>query len=565
MKKFQVFLLVSSLFIFGCKTSENTTSTTTEQTVQVKDSLKTINETPKLVVGIVVDQMRYDYLTRFWGRFGDDGFKRLVNDGFNCKNNHYNYAPTKTAPGHASIFTGTSPKNHGIIGNDWYNKFEKQMVYCAGDTNVEPLGTASSAGKMSPHRMVSTSFADQNRLHTQFKGKTIGVSVKDRGAILPAGHSANGAYWFEGGENGNFISSTYYFEELPTWVQDFNAEKHAEKYLKTWNTLYPIETYTESGIDKNTYEYSFRNNETAAFPYDLKALSKYNGMTSILKNTPFGNSLTTDFALAAIDAEQLGQDKITDVLTLSYSCTDYVGHNFGVNSKEVEDTYLRLDQDIARVLNYLDEKVGEGNYTIFLTADHGAVDVPKYLSQKKIPSGYFPMDQFEDDVKTYLGNEYGAIDLIENISNNQVFFNYESLKSRNIEAEDLAENLKAFMLTYEHIYKVFTREMLVNGTYQNGIEALVQNGFNQKRSGDIAFEFDPAYISYPEKGSTHGSALSHDTHVPLIFFGKGINAGATTARTEITDIAPTISALLGISFPNGMTGKVLYKIIDQEN
>jgi len=563
MKKFQVFLLVSCLFIFGCKTTENTTSTTIEQTVQVKDSLKTINETPKLVVGIVVDQMRYDYLTRFWDRFGDDGFKRLVNDGFNCKNNHYNYAPTKTAPGHASIFTGTSPKNHGIIGNDWYNKFEKQIVYCAGDTNVEPLGTASSAGKMSPHRMVSTSFADQNRLHTQFKGKTIGVSVKDRGAILPAGHSANGAYWFEGGENGNFISSTYYFEELPTWVQDFNAEKHAEKYLKTWNTLYPIETYTESGIDKNTYEYSFRNNETAAFPYDLKALSKYNGMTSILKNTPFGNSLTTDFALAAIDAEQLGQDKITDVLTLSYSCTDYVGHNFGVNSKEVEDTYLRLDQDIARVLNYLDEKVGEGNYTIFLTADHGAVYVPKYLSQKKIPSGYFPMDQFEEDVKTYLGNEYGAIDLIENISNNQVFFNYESLKSRNIEAEDLAENLKAFMLTYEHIYKVFTREMLVNGTYQNGIEALVQNGFNQKRSGDIAFEFDPAYIDYYEFGTTHGSALSHDTHVPLIFFGKGINKGATTARTEITDIAPTISALLGISFPNGMTGKVLYKIIDK--
>jgi len=420
MKKIQVFLLMSSLFIFGCKTSENTTSTTTEQTVQVKDSLKTINETPKLVVGIVVDQMRYDYLTRFWDRFGDDGFKRLVNDGFNCKNNHYNYAPTKTAPGHASIFTGTSPKNHGIIGNDWYNKFEKQMVYCAGDTNVEPLGTTSSAGKMSPHRMVSTSFADQNRLHTQFKGKTIGVSVKDRGAILPAGHSANGAYWFEGGENGNFISSTYYFEELPTWVQNFNAEKNAEKYLKTWNTLYPIETYTESGIDKNTYEYSFRNNETAAFPYDLKALSKDNGMTSILKNTPFGNSLTTDFALAAIDTEQLGQDKITDVLTLSYSCTDYVGHNFGVNSKEVEDTYLRLDQDIARVLSYLDEKVGEGNYTIFLTADHGAVDVPKYLSQKKIPSGYFPMDQFEEDVKTYLGNEYGAIDLIENISNNQV-------------------------------------------------------------------------------------------------------------------------------------------------
>ena len=562
MKKLKI-LFCLSLMVLSCKPSKNRISSTpTTNNIQVKDSIYTIHENPKLVVGIVVDQMRYDYLTRFWGRFGKDGFQRLISEGYNCKNNHFNYAPTKTGPGHASVFTGTSPKNHGIIGNDWYNKFEKQMVYCAGDSEVEPLGTTSNAGKMSPHRMVTTSFADQNRLHTQFKGKTIGVSVKDRGAILPAGHSANGAYWFEGGENGNFISSTYYFEELPTWVQNFNAEKHAEKYLKTWNTLYPIETYTESGIDKNDYEYSFRNNSSANFPYDLKALSKDNGITSILKNTPYGNSLTTDFALAAIDAEDLGQDNITDVLTLSYSCTDYVGHNFGVNSKEIEDTYLRLDQDIARFLENLDEKVGKGNYTIFLTADHGAVDVPKFLSSKKIPSGYFLMQKFEEEITSYLGNEYGAIDLIENISNNQIFFNHEALKSRNIEEEEFAKNLKSFILNYEHIYKVFTREMLEGASYQNGISALVQNGFNQKRSGDVFFEFDPAYIDYYEFGTTHGSALSHDTHVPLIFFGKGIKNGATTERTEITDIAPTISALLGISFPNGMTGNVLYKIID---
>lgn len=562
MKRIQALFLLTILLI-GCKPSENTTAvSTSEDVVLAKDTLKSIHESPKLVVGIVVDQMRYDYLTRFWDRFGKDGFQRMINEGYNCKNNHYNYAPTKTAPGHASIFTGTSPKNHGIIANDWYDKVDKQMVYCAGDPSVTPLGTTSRAGKMSPHRMVTTSFADQNRLNTQFKGKTIGVSVKDRGAILPAGHSANGAYWFEGAENGNFISSSYYFEELPSWVENFNAEKRAEKYLKTWNTLYPIETYTESGIDENEYEYSFRGNPSATFPYDLKKLSKDNGMTSVLKNTPFGNNLTTDFAIAAIEAEQLGQDKVTDVLTLSYSCTDYVGHNFGVNSKEIEDTYLRLDQDIARLLTYLDENVGKGSYTVFLTADHGAVDVPKYLSSRKIPSGYFPMKEFEEAIKSYLGNEYGAIDLIENISNNQVFFNHESLKSRNINEKEFAENLKSFMLNYEHIYKVFTREMLETGTYQNGIPALVQNGFNQKRSGDIAFEFDPAYINYPERGSTHGSALSHDSHVPLIFFGKGITTGATTERTEITDIAPTISALLGISFPNGMTGEVLYKIID---
>ena len=352
-----------------------------QNSVEVKQNYKStnLNERPKLVVGIVVDQMRYDYLTRFYNKYGDGGFKRMMNEGFNCKNNHFNYIPTYTGPGHASIYTGTTPKYHGIIANDWYDKELKKSVYCTEDDSVQSVGTSSSAGQMSPQRMKTTTFGDENRLFTQMRGKTIGVSIKDRASILPAGHTANAAYWFQGKNEGNWISSTFYIKELPKWVTNFNKKHSVDSYLKEWNTLYNITTYTESGSDLNNFEGGFKGKETATFPYDLATLKNENGGYDILKSTAFGNSLTTDFAIAAINGEQLGSDDITDVLTVSFSCTDYVGHNFGVNSKEIEDTYLRLDLDLERLFKSLDDQVGKGNYTVFLTADHAAVNVPAYL------------------------------------------------------------------------------------------------------------------------------------------------------------------------------------------
>ena len=259
---------------------------------------------PALVVGVVVDQMRYDYITRFWDKFSEDGFKRLVSEGFNCRNNHYNYIPTYTGPGHASIYTGASPETHGIISNDWYNKFESKMVYCVEDHSVKSIGTTSKAGEMSPHRLLTASVSDENRLHTQMKGKTIGIALKDRGAILPAGHTANAAYWFHGKDEGQWISSSFYMQQLPQWVKQFNASGKAASYMKNWKTLYDINTYTESGSDLNTFEGGFSGKKDAGFPYDLAKLQKQNGGFDLLKATPFGNSLTADFAIAAIDGEQ---------------------------------------------------------------------------------------------------------------------------------------------------------------------------------------------------------------------------------------------------------------------
>lgn len=517
-------------------------------------------ESPRLVVGVVVDQMRYDYLTRFWNSYGEDGFKRIINNGFNFKNTHFNYIPTYTGPGHASVYTGTSPMNHGIIGNDWYNKFEDKEVYCTGDEGVDPVGTTSSAGKMSPHRMITTTMADENRLFTQMRGKTIGIALKDRGAILPAGHTANAAYWFHGSNEGKWITSTFYMEELPDWVKGFNSSGAAASYMKPWNTLGDIDTYTESGIDNNTFEGGYNGQST--FPYDLEKLASKKAPYELLKVTPFGNSITTDFAIAALEGEDLGTDNDTDFLTVSFSSTDYVGHNFGVNSKEVQDTYLRLDEDLGRLLKALDEKVGEGNYTLFLTSDHGGVDVPSYLKSVKIPSGYFEHADFEKEVDEFLVNEYNADDLVENISNYQVFFDYDALRKRSISAKDLEASLAHFILQYPQVSNVYTRQQMQSSSFDNGTSGLIYNGFNQKRSGDVMFVLNPATITYSQTGSTHGSGFSYDTHAPLLFFGKGVKHGSSTRRSEIVDIAPTISALLGISFPNGQTGKPLYELLD---
>ena len=520
-------------------------------------------EKPKLIVGIVVDQMRYDYLTRFESQYGDDGFKRLESEGYNCQNNHYNYMPTKTAPGHTSIYTGTTPQNHGIISNSWYNKFEKKDVYCAEDTTVASVGTdAVGVGQMSPRRMRTSTITDQNRLHTQMRGKTIGVSIKDRGAILPAGHTANGAYWFQGGDEGVFITSTYYMDELPKWVSDFNKKNPAKAYMKDWDTYKPIEEYIESGSDLNDFEGGFRGKETATFPYDLKKLGKENGSYNILKTTPFGNSITTDFAIAALDGEDLGQDTDTDFLAVSYSCTDYVGHNFGVNSKEVEDTYVRLDLEIARLLKTLDEKVGKGNYTVFLTADHAAVHVPAFLSSVKIPSGYFNMRSFRKELNAFISQKYGRDDLIEDISNDQVFFRYTVLADESIDAEALQKDIKHFALQFTGISKVYTRAQMEQGSYETGVASLVQKGFDQERSGDVFFILDPGYLTGGPTGSSHGTPYSYDTHVPLLFYGNGIKQGHTYNQTVITDVAPTIAALLGIQDPNGTTGTVISEVLE---
>ncbi|MDG1285040.1 MAG: alkaline phosphatase family protein [Flavobacteriaceae bacterium] len=539
------------LGIFSCKNSPEYSSS---------NNLDIITSKPKLVVGVVVDQMRFDYLNRFKKKYSANGFLRLIKQGYSCNNHHFNFIPTYTAPGHASIFTGTTPSVHGIIGNSWYDKASNSTVYCTTDKAYIPVGAAAKYGQASPRNMKVTTLADQNRLFTQMNGKTIGVSIKDRGAVFPSGHTANGAYWFEGLNEGKWMTSTYYMDALPQWVKDFNTPSNIASYLKPWNTLYDISLYEESGSDLSDYEQGFNGKSTSEFPYDLKALMELNEGYDIIKSTPFGNTMITDFALSAIEAESLGVDDYTDFLTVSYSSTDYIGHNFGINSVELQDTYLRLDLEVERLLNYLDAKVGAGNYTLFLTSDHGAVDVPSFLTDVHIPSGYVPKNSFAS-LYTNLKKKYGVSDLIMKISNDQVFLNQERITALKVNLEDVQKFVVNEIISYPHIKKAYTATTMQTRYFKEGAEKMLQNGYHQKLSGDVLFTLESGVISYDSKGTTHGSGYNYDTHVPLLFYGNGIQPGKTYKRTNVTDIAPTISALLGIALPSGATGTVIEEVI----
>lgn len=540
MKKITSILILSTIFFISCKSQE------------------TKQQKPKLVVGIVIDQMRYDYLTRFTDRFGENGFKRLLNNGFSIENAYYNCIPTYTAVGHASIYTGTTPDSHGIISNNWYDKFLKKSIYCVDDNNYKTVGNISDRGNKSPFRMYTTTVTDQLHLAQNMNGKTIGIAIKDRSAILPAGHTANGAYWFDGGKNGQWISSTFYMESLPKWVTDFNSSGKANDYLKNpWNSLYEIKTYTNSIVDDNIFEGKFKGETTTSFPHDIPSLKASNGNFDILKGIPAGNSFTADFTKAAIIGENLGKSKFTDFLAISFSSTDYVGHQFGPASKEIEDTYLRLDKDLADLLSFLDKQVGENNYTVFLTADHAAVDVPSYLQSLKIPAHYFDIKKFRQAVLAITKKYFNSIELIENISNYQIFLDKQKIESLGLNKNTVAEKLAEEVIALEGIYKAVTAKTLQTTKFTDGIMNSLQNGYNQKFSGDVMLIPFPATLTGGRTGTSHGSGYSYDAHIPLIFYGNGIKKGVSKKRYEIIDIAPTIANLLKIEAPNSSTGKII--------
>ncbi len=521
-------------------------------------------ESPKLVVGIVVDQMRYDYLSRFSEKFTGGGFNKLLQEGYSCENNYLNYVPTNTAPGHASIYTGSTPSNHGILNNSWLDPRTNEVVYCVGDSQINPVGTGSKAGMKSPNRLLVKTLADYNRLHTKMKGKTISISLKDRAAVLSGGFNANGAYWFRGQGQGYWITSSFYMDKLPKWVMDFNNSKILDNYMGQWSSLLPLESYVESGPDDTEYERGFKGKNKPVFPYNLLQLAPYNGNYDIIRATPFGNSYTLDFAAAAIGGERLGQDTDTDLLLVSLSSTDYIGHNFGADSKEVEDAYLRLDQDLMKFLNVLDKEVGVDNYTLFLTSDHGANQVPHYLISQGLPGGYFKEATVKFELNYFLQTKYGDTQLIKNFLGNQVYLNHERIRSVNLKISEVENAVKDFLEATEGVKLALTRSELLENPFSEGIELMVQNGFHPERSGDVMYVLDPSVVVYAEKGSSHGSPYEFDTHVPLLFFGFGINEGKTTDKTYSINIAPTISELLNLPMPSTFTGTVIKGIVKKE-
>lgn len=521
-----------------------------------------INTKPTLVIGIVIDQMRPDYIYRYWNRLSPNGFKRILKQGFDCQNTTYNYVPTYTAPGHTSIYTGTTPSVHGIIANDWFVREKNAHTYCTDDDSVKTVGSTSIYGKMSPHNLLTTTITDELTLFSNFKSKVIGLSIKDRSAILPAGHLGT-AYWYDS-TIGGFISSSYYMNQLPNWVQEFNNKKIAQKYLSNnWQTLFPINTYDEESLpDNNKFEGIEKIETTPTFPHPTAEIAKTD--LGIIKFTPYGNTITFDLAKQAIINEKLGKNptNATDFLAISFSATDYIGHKYGNRSIEIEDAYLKFDRDLSDFLSFLDKNIGTKNLLLFITADHGANEVPKFLTEHNVPAGLFNYKDAINALKTKLFQTYND-SLVSAYTNQQIYLNHNFINAKNLNVTEIQNKIASFLQQFNGVAYCITATDLIHNDYTQINKKMVQNGFYPKRSGDVAIVLEPAWMEYPETGTSHGSSYNYDTHVPLWWYGGLIPNGKTTQIHNITDISATIATILKIPFPNGCTGNPILPITDK--
>lgn len=523
---------------------------------------QTAENTPKLVVGIVIDQMKNEYLFRYRDHYGSGGFNKLMNEGFYAANHQYSYIPTKTGPGHASIYTGTTPAVHGIIANNWYSRAFGREINCVEDTTVSGVGTDSRYGHRSPKNLQTTTITDELRLFWNFRSKVVGISFKDKAAILPAGHIPNGAYWYD---EGKFVTSTYYTDTLPQWVKNFNAKNLPEKYLnQAWEPLLPLSEYRASNPDDSPNEYIWDGEKKSTFPHNLKQLTQDNNPVYLLRSSPFGNAFMFDFAREAIRSESLGKDAITDFLAINLASTDDVGHLYGTRSVEIEDVYIRLDAELAEFIKTLDTEIGQGNYILFLTGDHGGAETPQFNIDHKLPGGYFDRDGFRDKLEQILLSISPAgLELITEIENQQIYLNYKKLKQEGINRRELERALANGLQTFPGIFKTYITSQITASAATDFPFVSLRRGLKTGLSGDVGYILKSGWLRYGKTGTNHMSPWKYDTHVPLILYGKGIKKGVCTRETNTRDIAPTLSVLLHIPFPSGTTGQPISEALKE--
>ncbi len=522
---------------------------------------------PKLVVGIVVDQMRVDYIYRFWDNLGDGGFKRMVREGAFMRNTHYDYAPTHTAPGHASVYTGTTPMHHGIVANDMYVRATGGGLYCVQDDAVSGVGGTGHKGQRSPLNLLSGTITDELERRTEGRSKTIGVAMKDRGAILPIGRTGDAAYWFFEGTDGQFATSTWYMKELPDWVKTFNARGLARKYLsEPWDLLLPRDRYHTPLPDDNPYEEPLAGSAKATLPMDVKALYEASGRSTVLlRFIPASNTYTTDMALAALEGEAMGRDQVTDLLAISYSAPDELGHEMGPRSLELEDMYLRLDRELERLMNALDANVGKGQYTLFLTADHAVVDVPAYLRDQKASAGYVEVKTLVDQVEAGLSRRFGAGHWVRKRLKEQLFLNDSLIAARGLDPVVVQRAAADELLKHPQVADAITAADLARDTHASGLRRSIQRGFMPMRSGDVCYVMRPshlaAYANANQRGTDHGSPWNYDTNVPLLMVGAGVKHVEVVRRVSITDVAPTIAMIVGCALPDAAIGDPIPEVL----
>jgi predicted AlkP superfamily pyrophosphatase or phosphodiesterase len=530
-----------------------------------QNSTKIPSEKPKLIIGIVIEQMRYDYLSRFWNQLGEGGFKRLVNEGNNCRNANYTHFFTQTGVNYATLVTGTTPSYHGIVSDEWFVPLKNKVVDCVEDENEKSVGGSFESGRLSPKNILTTTIGDEIRLSNFMQSKVISISLEGKTAVISGGHNPNAAYWLDG-ETGRWVTGSYYMKDLPAWVNEFNNKKFADMYMtRSWEPKLPIEKYTQCLTDDNPYEKGIYGKRTFPYPlYELGATkSKDKFDYKILKTTPFGNTLTADFAINAIINEQLGKDDNPDLLMLSFSATENIGQNFGTSSIEVMDAFLKLDEDIAHFLSFLDTEIGKHNILIFFTSDHGAAANAEYLATTKIPVGYFSQTSSVSLLKSYLSAVYGKGDWVKHYHAQQVYLNHDLIEESKMNLSDVQNKAAQFLLQFTGVSNTVTATTLQNSYFSDGVFGKMQKGYNQKRSGDIIINLDPGWAEKNGTSTSYNSSYSYDTHVPLVWYGWKIKRGNVFEKVDMTSVAPTISYFLEIASPNASTGQPIQDVVNQ--
>ncbi|HOK61711.1 MAG: alkaline phosphatase family protein [Tenuifilum sp.] len=521
------------------------------------------SEKPKLIVQLVVSQMRFDYISRYWDKFGDNGFKLLVNEGTYCRNARYNYLLTQAYPGLATIATGTNPSVHGIIADKWFNRNTGNEVEATADDKVNTVGGSFFSGKYSAKNLVTSTFGDELKLNNA-NSKVVSIALDAGSAILLGGHSANGMYWFDT-EKGLWVSSSYYTDALPAWVDTFNSKGFAKLYTdREWKALQPIQKYEEA--------------DTAAVKSVEKKISlaeKLKGMMDgiigkpqpktdfkVLLENPYGNLLTKDLAIAAVVGENLGADEHPDLLCITFSANRFIGGKFGPHSIEMEDTYLRLDRELAHFLEFINSTVGKENCLFILTSDQGVASTPDYLEKSKIPGGYFDPKKAMILLGSYLNALYGQGNWITGYHDKQIYLNRKLIEDSNLNLADFQQKVADFMLEFSGVSNSTTAHNLQNGNFANGIMVKFQNSYNQRRSGDVIINLEPGWVERNGKVTSANSPYDYDSHVPLIFYGWKAKRKSVLNPVYINDLAPTLSILLGITWPNGATGTPIKEMIE---
>lgn len=513
---------------------------------------------PKVIIGLVIDQMRWDFLYRYYEQYSATGFKRLLNEGFSCENTFIPYVPTYTGPGHTCIYTGSVPAIHGIVGNNWFEKTINKSVYCTDDSTVTSVGGSTTWGKNSPRNLWTTTITDELRISNNFKSRVFAASIKDRASILPGGHSANAAYWYDE-SLGKWITSSYYMKELPAWLQNINIKKMPDEYMsREWQTLLPITKYELSTADNKPYEEKLRGEATPTFPHRLSQITerKY----EVFKTTPFANTYTFDLAKAIIDNEKLGSNGVTDFLAINMSANDFVGHAFGPNSIEIHDTYLRLDKDLSDFLQFMDKNFGE-DYLLFLSADHGVANVPGFLLENKIPAGLFRQSVLQKEINDLIEKKFSIKSAVVNMQNFQLYLNDAELNKNKKTLVDIKETIIDYLKQQPYILHAFETNKIALTPIPFKVKEMHINGYNPKRSGDIQYIPKAGYFDRGGPGTTHGTWFPYDSHIPLVWFGWNIKHGKTNREIYMTDIAPTLAAMLNIQMPSGSIGTVIEEVM----